>query len=138
MGVARLLEADRRQDVVRDRDLPWLLLSPRSERTENSPVAASRARPAGWRTAGVHRQLVVLALVRRRPSGSLLPGARCCLTPQAAAERLWPLRTRRSHVVGADLVDAFRGEQPPPGRVPRGPLAAKGGVRGIGAPNAAA
>ena len=38
-------------------------------------VAASRARLAGWRTAGVHRQLVVVALVRRRPIGTLLPGA---------------------------------------------------------------
>jgi hypothetical protein len=31
----------------------------------------------------MHRQLVVLALVRRRPTGSLLPGARYCLTPEA-------------------------------------------------------
>jgi hypothetical protein len=47
-------------------------------------ITETRARPSKWRTAGVHRQLVVLALMRRRPSGSMLPGACCCLTPDAA------------------------------------------------------
>jgi hypothetical protein len=64
----------------------------------------------------VHRQLVVLALVRPAPSGSLLPGARCCLTPDAAVRSMPArlllmcllLRSSRLTVDGGHQVSAAR------------------------------
>jgi hypothetical protein len=51
---------------------------------------------------------------------------RCCpigeaLVARNGADIVTP-QHQRSHVVGADLVGAFRGEQPPRGRVLRGPV----------------